>query len=75
MFTVSYPHIRPRSYVLPATAEVHLAPVALPRLARIGYVRGASDLVPEALERAGLPVTVLDARALERDDSRASPSS
>ncbi len=68
VFTVSYPHIRPRSYVLPATAEVHLAPVALPRLARIGYVRGASDLVPEALERAGLPVTLLDARALERDD-------
>ncbi len=68
VFTVNYPHIRPRSYVVPATAEVHLAPVALPRLARIGYVRGASDLVPEALERAGLPVTLLDARALERDD-------
>jgi len=68
VFTVSYPHIRPRSYVVPAVAEVHLAPVALPRLSRIGYVRGASDLVPEALQRAGLPVTLLDARALERDD-------
>jgi LmbE family N-acetylglucosaminyl deacetylase len=68
VFTVSYPHIRPRSYVGPAAAEVHLAPVALPRLSRIGYVRGASDLVPEALERAGLAVTLLDARALERDD-------
>ena len=68
VFTVSYPHIRPRSYVVPATAEVQLAPVALPQLARIGYVRGASDLVPEALERADLPVTLLDARALERDD-------
>jgi LmbE family N-acetylglucosaminyl deacetylase len=68
VFTVSYPHIRPRSYVLPAAAEVHLAPVALPRLSRVGYVRGASDLVPEALQRAGLPVILLDARALERDD-------
>ena len=68
VFTVSYPHIRPRSYVVPAAAEVHLAPVALPRLSSIGYVRGASDLVPEALQRAGLPVTLLDARALERDD-------
>ncbi|MBA3894622.1 MAG: PIG-L family deacetylase [Gemmatimonadales bacterium] len=68
VFTVSYPHIRSRSYVVPAAAEVHLAPVALPQLTRIGYVRGASDLVPEALERAGLPVTLLDARALERDD-------
>jgi hypothetical protein len=68
VFTVNYPHIRSRSYVVPAAAEVHLAPVALPRLSRIGYVRGASDLVPEALQRAGLPVTLLDAPALERDD-------
>ena len=68
VFTVSYPHIRPRSYVLPAAAEVHLAPVALPRLSRIGYIRGASDLVPEALQQADLPVTLLDARALERED-------
>jgi len=68
VFTVDYPHIRSRTYVVPAVAEVHLAPVALPRLSRIGYVRGASDLVPEALQRAGLPVTLLDARALERDD-------
>ena len=68
VFTVTYPHIRSRSYVVPATSEVRLAPVALPRLARIGYVRGASDLVPEALQQAGLPVTLLDAAALERDD-------
>ena len=68
LVTVSYPHIRSRSYMAPATAEVRLAPVALPRLARIGYVRGASDLVPEALQEAGLPVTLLDAVALERDD-------
>jgi LmbE family N-acetylglucosaminyl deacetylase len=68
VFAVSYPHIRSRSYVVPAAAEVHLAPVALPQLSRIGYVRGASDMVPEALRRAGLHVTLLDARALERDD-------
>jgi LmbE family N-acetylglucosaminyl deacetylase len=68
VFTVSYLHIRPRSYLAQAEAEVHLAPVALPRLARIGYVRGASDLVPQALERAGLPVTLLGARALETED-------
>jgi hypothetical protein len=66
--TVTYSHIRSRSYLVPARADVRLAPVALPRLARVGYVRGASDLVPEALEQAGLPVTLLDARALERDD-------
>ncbi|HEY7482519.1 MAG TPA: PIG-L family deacetylase [Gemmatimonadales bacterium] len=68
VFTVNYPHIRPRSYLALAEAQVHLAPVALPRLARVGYVRGASDLVPQALARAGLPVTLLDARALEMED-------
>jgi hypothetical protein len=68
VFTVTYPHIRSRSYVAPATSEVRLAPVALPRLARVGYVRGASDLVPEALQQAGLPVTLLDATALEHED-------
>jgi LmbE family N-acetylglucosaminyl deacetylase len=68
VITVDYPHIRPRSYTAPAVSEVHLAPVALPRRARIGYVRGASDLIPEALQRADLPVTLLDAHALERDD-------
>ena len=68
LVTVSYPHIRSRSYMAPAIAEVRLAPVALPRLSRIGYVRGASDLVPEALQEAGLPVTLLDPVALERDD-------
>jgi LmbE family N-acetylglucosaminyl deacetylase len=66
--TVTYPHIRSRAYVVPATAEVRLAPVALPRLARVGYVRGASDVVPEALQQAGLPVTLLGAAALERED-------
>jgi hypothetical protein len=68
VFSVTYPHIRSRSYVVPATAEVRLAPVALPKLARVGYVRGASDVVPEALQQAGLPVTLLDAAALERED-------
>jgi LmbE family N-acetylglucosaminyl deacetylase len=66
--TVTYPHIRSRSYLVPATSEVRLAPVALPTLARVGYVRGASDVVPEALQQAGLPVTLLDAGALERAD-------
>jgi LmbE family N-acetylglucosaminyl deacetylase len=68
VFTVTYPHIRPRSYLVAATSEVRLAPVALPRLARVGYVRGAADLVPEALQQAGLPVTLLGAGALERED-------
>ena len=68
VYTVDYPHIRPRSYTREALADVHLASLALPRLTAVGYVRGASDRVPEALQRAGLPVTVLDPRTLERGD-------
>jgi hypothetical protein len=34
----------------------------------VGYVRGASDRVPEALAGVGVPVTLLDAAALERGD-------
>ena len=68
LVTVDYPHIRPRSYARPSVAVVRVAQLALPPLARIGYVRGAADRVPEALRSVGLPVTVLDAATLERGD-------
>jgi hypothetical protein len=42
--------------------------MALPAIARVGYVRGAADRVPEALAGVGVPVTLLDAGALERGD-------
>ena len=67
-YTVAYPHIRPRSYIRPATAAVRLAALALPRLAKVGYVRGAADQVPEALQEIGLPVVLLDREALEHAD-------
>ncbi len=35
---------------------------------RVGYVRGASDLVPEALQAVGLPVELLSPADLERGD-------
>jgi len=68
LVTVDYPHIRPRSLVAPAAATVRMASLRLPALARLGYIRGAADRVPEALAEVGLPVTVLDAPALERSD-------
>jgi hypothetical protein len=49
-------------------ATVRMASLRLPPLARLGYVRGAADRVPEALAEVGLPVTLLDATALERGD-------
>ncbi|MGH7528416.1 MAG: hypothetical protein ACREMX_17110, partial [Gemmatimonadales bacterium] len=66
VFTVDYPHIRPRTYVRPATATIHSAPLALPPLTRVGYVRGAADRVPEALQSVGIPVVLLDAAGFQR---------
>ena len=49
-------------------SHVRVAPVAFPTAKRIGYVRGAADRVPEALDRAGLNVELLDGEALEFGD-------
>ncbi len=68
VFTVDYSHIRPRSYVRPAIAVVRMAPLRLPRLTRVGYVRGAADRVPEALRDVGVPLTLLDGSAIEHED-------
>jgi LmbE family N-acetylglucosaminyl deacetylase len=65
-FAVDYPHIRPVLRARPAESAVALAPIALPAVTRVGYVRGASDRVPEALLGVGLPLDLLDAAALER---------
>jgi len=66
VYTVDYPHIRPRAYTRPATAVLQLAPLVLPRLSRVGYIRGAADRVPEALIDVGVPLTLLSPEILER---------
>jgi hypothetical protein len=66
VFTVDYPHIRPRAYTRPATAVIRRAALTLPKLSRVGYVRGAADQVPEALASVGIPVVLLSAETLER---------
>ena len=65
---VDYPHIRPSQYVAEALVRIEATPLVLPRLARVGYVRGAADGVPEALQAVGVPVRVLTAADLERGD-------
>ena len=65
---IDYPHIRPRPSVHPSTVEVRLARILLPGLARVGYVRGAADQVPEALKEVGVPIVMLDADSLARGD-------
>ncbi|MDH4349229.1 MAG: PIG-L family deacetylase, partial [Gemmatimonadota bacterium] len=63
---IDYPHVRPRTHAIPAESRIARMSVTLPRLRRVGYVRGAADRVPEALSAAGLPVEVLEPAALAR---------
>lgn len=65
---IDYPHVTSRLLPSRSVTTVHLADVALPAVARVGYVRGAADRVPEALREAGLAVDLLDRAVLERGD-------
>jgi LmbE family N-acetylglucosaminyl deacetylase len=63
---IEYPHI-PIQTLTPA-AEVHLVRADVKRSgARIGYIPGAGDEVPRALEQAGYSVTMLNDEALQHD--------
>ncbi len=65
---VDYPHIRPVQYTTSATIRVQAASLAMPTLRHVGYVRGAADVVPEALQSIGVPLTVLTPYDLEMAD-------
>jgi len=65
---VDYPHIRPVPYVRRAELTIERADLLLPHLARVGYVRGAADQVPEALQSVGVPIVVLAPADLEKGD-------
>lgn len=56
---IEYPHVRPTQWLRAARGRIRLADLILPELSMVGYVRGASDRVPEALQEIGLPVTLL----------------
>jgi LmbE family N-acetylglucosaminyl deacetylase len=65
---IEYQHVRPTPRVVPATAAVRVALVELPAVSRVGYVRGAGDLVPGALVQVGLPLVLLGPEQLARGD-------
>lgn len=66
--TIEYPHIRPTPMPRRAQVEIRALDLALPHLNRIGYVRGASDRVPEALRQVGLPIELLGPAELAEGD-------
>jgi hypothetical protein len=65
---ISYPHIRPLVVPVAARSELSRFALTLPSLERVGYVRGASDRVPEVLSAVGVPVELLGADELERGE-------
>jgi hypothetical protein len=65
---LDYPHIPPTPMPLPAEVALVAADIRLPNVRRVGYVRGASDRVPEYLAAIGVPIEVLSRRDLDGGD-------
>ncbi|MFT3883988.1 MAG: hypothetical protein QM724_00750 [Flavobacteriales bacterium] len=59
---IDYPHIMPQVYYTPA--EVKLVPLDVKTTAKtVGYIKGAGDDVPQAIEQLGVKVDIIDASA------------
>jgi hypothetical protein len=65
---VAYPHIQSRQRLVPAEARLLVLDVRTAPGARIGYVMGTGDLVSDAVEALGLPLTRLSADDLAFSD-------
>lgn len=65
---LDYPHIRPATLREPTVTEVRVLDLRLPDLSRVGYIRGASDRVPELLLEVGVPLELLGPEQLENGD-------
>lgn len=65
---LDYPHIRPTPLPVAAALEISAVDLELPDVGLIGYVRGASDRLPELLVQVGLEVELLGEEELARGD-------
>jgi LmbE family N-acetylglucosaminyl deacetylase len=64
---IDYPHIMPQVYYTPA--EVKLVPMDVKTTAkRVGYVKGAGDDVPQAMEQLGVAVEFVEPEAAKLDE-------
>ena len=64
---IDYPHIMPQVYYTPA--EVKLVPLDVKTTAkRVGYVKGAGDDVPQALEQLGVIVEFIEPSAAKLEE-------
>jgi LmbE family N-acetylglucosaminyl deacetylase len=65
---IRYEHIRPQMLVRPATMAIEAVDAQLPHGVSVAYVQGVGDNSAPMLAERGIPVTVLDARALASAD-------
>jgi LmbE family N-acetylglucosaminyl deacetylase len=66
---IDYPHILPQVYYTPA--EVKLVPLDVKTTAkRVGYVKGAGDEVPQALEQLGVVVEFIEPSTAKLEELR-----
>jgi hypothetical protein len=65
---IRYEHIRPQMIVRPATMAIEAVDAQLPHGVSVAYVQGVGDNSAPMLAELGVPVTVLDARALAATD-------
>jgi LmbE family N-acetylglucosaminyl deacetylase len=66
---IDYGHIRPTPFPHESAVSVTAVDLKLPaRTTPIGYVRGASDRIPEALIAVGVPIRILSGPDLEHGD-------
>jgi hypothetical protein len=68
VITIAYPHVTTQQIAVPAVSHIKVAPLSLPRLRKVGYVRGAADRVPESLMQVGVPVTMITGFDIETKD-------
>ena len=61
---IEYEHVRPSTLLKQARLDLYSAPIELPEVFRIAYLRGASDRVPEMLREIGLPIVLVTAEDL-----------
>jgi hypothetical protein len=66
---IDYPHIMPQVYYTPA--EVKLVPLDVKTTAkRVGYVKGAGDDVPQAMEQLGVAVEFIEPSSAKLEELR-----
>jgi hypothetical protein len=67
MQTIRYPHIQTHRFYTPAEVVVQVLDLEVAK-ARVGYIMGSGDRVPEAVRRMGLELTLIDENDLATGD-------